>query len=110
MNEAVFRPLGMMSSSYVWRPDYEPRAATGHDFNGQPTDKRKPKDANVAWTLHTTAADNGKGLKPATLRALERPQVAVDPECASCIDRGPKELSKNVFWGFQSAFKVQLRG
>jgi hypothetical protein len=62
----------------------------------------------VAYTLHTTAADyarfvealiNGKGLKPATLRELKLPQVAVDPECASCTDRAPKELSKNVFWG-----------
>lgn len=108
MREAVFTPLGMASSSYVWRPDYDARAATGHDYSGQPTDKRKPKDANVAYTLHTTAADyarfvealiNGKGLKSATLREMERPQVAVDPECASCTDRAPKELSKNVFWG-----------
>lgn len=108
MREAVFRPLGMTSSSYVWRPDYDSRTATGHDFSGQPTDKRKPKDANVAYTLHTTAADyarfvealiNGKGLKRATFREMERPQVAVDPECASCTDRAPKELSKNVFWG-----------
>ena len=108
MSEAVFTPLGMTSSSYVWRPDYDSRAATGHDFSGQPTDKRKPKDANVAYTLHTTAADyarfvealmNGKGLKPATLSELERPQVAVDPECADCKDRAPKQLSKSVFWG-----------
>src|SRR6185312_6748161 len=108
MSEAVFRPLGMASSSYVWRPDYDSRTATGHDFSGQPTDKRKPKEANVAYTLHTTAADyarfvealiNRKGLKRATLRELERPQVAVDPECASCTNRAPKELSKNVFWG-----------
>ena len=108
MTEAVFTPLGMASSSYVWRPDYDARTAIGHDFSGQPTNKRKPKDANVAYTLHTTAADyarfvealiNGKGLKPATLREMERPQVAVDPECVDCKDRAPKELSKNVFWG-----------
>ena len=108
MSEAVFTPLGMANSSYVWRPDYDARTATGHDYSGQPTDKRKPKDANAAYTLHTTAADyarflealiNGKGLKATTLRELERPQVAVDPECADCIDRAPKELSKNVFWG-----------
>jgi CubicO group peptidase (beta-lactamase class C family) len=108
MNEAVFTPLGMASSSYAWRPDYDSRTATGHDFSAKPTDKRKPKDANAAWSLHTTAADyarflealiDGKGLKPATLQELERPQVAVDPECVSCTDRTPKELSKNVFWG-----------
>src|SRR5690349_19949797 len=42
---------------------------------------------------------NGKGLKSSTLHEMERPQVAVDPECANCTDHAPKELSKNVFWG-----------
>jgi len=119
MTEAVFTPLAMTSSSYVWRPDYDSRTATGHDYSGQPTDKRKPKDGNVAWSMHTTAGDyarflealmNGKGLKPATLREMERPQVAVDPECANCTDRAPKELSKNVFFGLGVAIQQTKEG
>jgi CubicO group peptidase (beta-lactamase class C family) len=119
MSEAVFTPLGMASSSYLWRPDYEARTATGHDYSGQPTGKRKPKDANVAWSLQTTASDygrflealiNGEGLKPATLRELERPQVAVDPECVDCIDRAPKELSKSVFWGLGMGIQKTIDG
>ena len=119
MNEAVFTPLGMASSSYVWRPEYDARTATGHDFSGQPTDKNKPKNANVAYTLHTTAADyalflealiNGRGLKPSTLREMERPQVAVDPECANCTDRAPKELSKNLFFGLGVAIQQTKDG
>jgi len=108
MREAVFEPLGMTSSSYVWRADYETTAASGHDANGAPVGPPKATDANAAASLTTTTHDYalfveavmaGRGLKPATLREMERPQIAVDPECTNCTDRVPKELSKTVFWG-----------
>jgi CubicO group peptidase (beta-lactamase class C family) len=108
MTEAVFVPLHMTSSSYVWRPDYEARTATPHDGAGQPGDKWKPNEPTAAATLQTTASDytlfveallNGTGLKPETLREMEKPQVAVDPECRNCTGRAPKDLSKSIFWG-----------
>jgi CubicO group peptidase (beta-lactamase class C family) len=108
MTEAVFQPLGMTSSSYVWRADYDTRTATGHDGAGQPGEKFKPKEANAASSLHTTAGDyalffeallNGTGLKRTTQQEMERPQIAVDPECTNCTERQPKELSKSLFWG-----------
>ena len=108
MTEAVFTPLGMTSSSYVWRPDFDALTATGHDSGGKPTELWKPKEAGAASTLNTTAKDyalfveavlNGKGLKPATLHEMETPQIALDPECRICIKREPKQLSKNLFWG-----------
>lgn len=108
MAEAVFVPLRMKSSSYVWRDDYDRRTATGHDADGQTREKSRPKEANAAASLHTTAADyalfvdavmKGTGLKPKTVREMETRQIAVDPECTNCTDRAPKELSRNVFWG-----------
>jgi len=108
MMQLVFTPLGMASSSYVWREDFDERTATGHDGDVTPQDLWKPKDAGAASTLNTTAHDyalfvaailNGAGLKPATLREMETPQIAVDPECTNCTDRTPKQLSKNIFWG-----------
>lgn len=108
LSEAVFVPLGMNSSSYIWRPDYDDRTATGHDADGHPVDIDKPKDANAAASLHTTAADyaifvdtvlTGKGLRPETFKQMEAPQIAVDPTCTNCTDRIPKELSKELFWG-----------
>jgi CubicO group peptidase (beta-lactamase class C family) len=108
MTEAVFRPLGMTSSSYVWRPDFDALTATGHDSDGKPVELWKPKEAGAASTLNTTAKDyalfveavlNGKGLKSATLHEMETPQIALDPECRICIKREPKQLSKNLFWG-----------
>jgi CubicO group peptidase (beta-lactamase class C family) len=108
MREAVFTPLGMTSSSYVWRPDFDGLTATGHDSDGKPVELWKPKEALAASTLNTTAEDygrfveavlNGKGLTPATLREMETPQIALDPECRICIKHEPKRLSKNLFWG-----------
>ena len=108
MAEAVFVPLRMKSSSYVWRDDYDARTATGHDGDGQTREKSRPKEANAAASLHTTARDyalfvdavmKGTGLKPKTVRQMETPQIAVDPECTNCTDRAPQELSRNVFWG-----------
>jgi CubicO group peptidase (beta-lactamase class C family) len=106
--EAVFVPLGMTSSSYVWRPDFDALTATGHDSDGKPVELWKPKEAGAASTLNTTAKDyalfvdavlNGKGLKRSTLREMETPQVALDPTCRICIKQEPKQLSKNLFWG-----------
>ena len=119
MTEAVFVPLGMKSSSYVWRPDYDARTATGHDASGQPGEKWKPNEAVSASSLHTTAADyalfvealmNGTGLKPQTLREMERPQIAVDPTCTNCTEREPKELSKRVFWGLGIGIQETRQG
>jgi CubicO group peptidase (beta-lactamase class C family) len=108
MTEAVFAPLGMTSSSYVWKPEFDALTATGHDGDGKPEKKWKPDEAGAASTLNTTAKDyalfvaavlNGVGLKASTLREMETPQIALDPECRICIKKEPKELSKNLFWG-----------
>ena len=108
MTEAVFVPLGMTSSSYVWRPDFDALTATGHDSDGKPVELWKPKEAGAASTLNTTAKDyalfvdavlNGKGLKRSMLREMETPQVALDPACRICIKQEPKQLSKHLFWG-----------
>jgi len=119
MSEAVFTPLGMTSSSYVWRGGYDSSTATGHDVDQQPRDKSKPKEPNAAASLQTTARDyatfldallNGKGLKPATLHEMEKPQIAVDPECTNCTDRAPNELSKSVFWGLGIGIQETSQG
>ncbi len=119
MNEAVFQPLGMTSSSYVWRSDYDARTATGHDASGQPGEKNKPEQANAAFSLHTTAGDyalfveallHGTGLNRKTLKEMERPQVPVDPECTNCTDRVPRKLSQSVFWGLGVGIQETTEG
>jgi CubicO group peptidase (beta-lactamase class C family) len=119
MSEAVFRPLGMASSSYVWQPEFDARTALPHDAAGQTGEKSKPKDANAASSLHTTAGDyaifveallNGTGLSSKTWKEMEKPQVAVDPECTNCTERVPKELSKSVFWGLGIGIQQTAEG
>ena len=108
MNAAVFTPLGMTSSGYVWRSDFDARTATGYDSAGKPDKLWKPTEALAASSLNTTARDfalfveavlNGRGLKAATLREMETPVIALDPECRICVKQEPKQLSKNLFWG-----------
>lgn len=56
-NREVFEPLGMTKSSYVWRDDYEQLSASPHDITGRALEKNKPREANAAASLHTTASD-----------------------------------------------------
>ena len=119
MTEAVFTPLGMTSSSYVWRDDFDSLTANGHDPDGQAADKYKPKEPNTASSLQTTARDYaafldallaGKGLKPATFREMETPQIAVNPDCTNCTERVPQQLSKSVFWGLGIGIQETAQG
>ncbi len=119
MTETVFEPLGMSRSSYIWRSDFDALTAIGHDADGKPTPVEKPKEAGAASTLNTTAKDyalfveavlNRKGLKPGTLREMETPQIALDPECRICIKRQPTQLSKNLFWGLGWGIQRTDRG
>lgn len=110
MKQLVFEPLGMTSSSYVWRADYQTTKATGHDFGGNAGKRREPKDANAAASLQTTSLDyakfmiavmNGAGLKKSTSTAMLSPQMKVDEGCSNCVNRPPTgKLSTNIFWGF----------
>jgi len=109
MQEAVFGPLGMKHSSYVWNPAFESKVAVGHDVGGTPADLWKADQANAAASLETTAEDYAlfldavlqkKGLKPATLRDMEASQIAVDTGCSNCVEGTPSgKLSTKIFWG-----------
>lgn len=109
MKQLVFEPLGMKSSSYIWRPDYESLKATGHDFSGAAGQKRKPQEANAASTLQTTALDyakfmiavmNGSGLKKPTSAAMLSQQIKVDEGCSNCVNKPPTgKMSPFISWG-----------
>lgn len=108
MKKAVFDPLGMANSSYIWQERYAPLKAFGHNQAGGVTVQRQVKEANVAGSLNTTAADyakfviaimNGTGLKKETAKMMLTPQVKVDEECGNCIGRGSGKLSPYISWG-----------
>jgi CubicO group peptidase (beta-lactamase class C family) len=75
--------------------------------------------ANAAGSLNTTTRDyarflqailSGEGLKPETLREMETPQIAVDPDCFICTDHAPKRLSENLFWGLGWSIEKNASG
>jgi CubicO group peptidase (beta-lactamase class C family) len=120
MQEAVFGPLGMKHSSYVWNPAFESEVAVGHDVAGTPVDLFKAEQANAAASLSTTAEDyakfldavlSGKGLQPDTLREMEAQQIAVDPACSNCVEGTPSgKLSTSIFWGLGFGIEQTAEG
>jgi len=59
----VLNPFGMSMSGYIWNPDYEARAAQGHDSDGRIRSPRRRASAvdaaryAAAGGLHTTATE-----------------------------------------------------
>jgi len=108
MAREVFRPLGMSDSSYTWRADYVSRKAFGYDESGRRRERREPREAHAASTLHTTVEDyarfveamlSGEGLKRATWRAMTTPVVAVDSTCVVCGNKPAGPPSEALAWG-----------
>ncbi|HEY4357656.1 MAG TPA: serine hydrolase [Acidobacteriaceae bacterium] len=108
MQEQVFTPLGMTASSYIAEPAAAEHFSTAYSADGKAVPLFQSKTANAAASLNTSAHDYalfleailaGRGLKPATLRQMETPQIAVDPECTNCTTRVPKKLATDLFWG-----------
>jgi CubicO group peptidase (beta-lactamase class C family) len=107
MQEVVFTPLSMNDSTYISLPG--PTVTSGYSPALKPRGPIESKDGNAAASLLTNAHDyalfveailSGRGLKPATLRQMETPQIAVDPNCTNCADHpAPTTLSKEIFWG-----------
>lgn len=62
MAGAVFQPLGMDNSSYVWNERIAPHLLPGTKANGGPRSALALTTPVAAFSLHTTAADLGKFL------------------------------------------------
>lgn len=84
----VFAPLGMNSSTLVYREEYQDRLAMRHRMLGEPIDRRPDPaaPANAAASLLTTAGDygrflgtalRGEGLSASSWKAMLEPQIEV---------------------------------
>lgn len=107
IKRTVFDPLGMKSSSLVWREEYEALKIVRHNAAGVPTGRNKPEKANAAASLHTTARDyglflaavlRGGGLRRPAARRFWSPQVWVG-ERTNATAAPPRQLSREVGWG-----------
>jgi len=109
MRRTVFEPLGMTSSSYVWQSRYESLKVYNHGLLGDLAGRRTPWRANAAASLHTTAEDYarfvaavlaGKGLRPATARALMTPQSRPDERGINTATAAPTgRFAQSLAWG-----------
>ncbi len=109
MRRTVFEPLGMTSSSYVWQSRYETLKVYNHSLLGDLAGRRTPWRANAAASLHTTAEDyarfvsavlTGKGLRPATTRALMTPQSRPDERGINTATAAPTgRFAPSLAWG-----------
>ena len=109
MRRAVFDPLGMTSSSYVWQSRYESLKVYNHSLLGDLAGRRTPWRANAAASLHTTAEDYarfvaavvaGRGLRPATARALMSPQSRPDERGINTATAAPTgRFAPSLAWG-----------
>lgn len=115
MRETVFEPLGMRSSSYVWREAYDTLKTYGHGVAGEVSGRNRSFEPNAAASLETTAADyarfvsavvRGECLTEETARAMLAPQVWVDARCAVCVGRDPGPTSTELAWGLGWALEV----
>ncbi|MBL0048070.1 MAG: beta-lactamase family protein [Bacteroidetes bacterium] len=57
MQETIFTPLQMNSSSYTWQAQFENDYCLGHTSKGETYEKDKDNDARAASTLETTFDD-----------------------------------------------------
>lgn len=88
LRRTLLEPLGMKSSSHVWRPEFGQTAAAGHDDTGKVKSERKLyQKPNAAYSLYTTPReyalwllemmrverDAPHSLKPETLRLMLTP-------------------------------------
>lgn len=116
--EIVFEPLGMTSSSYVWRPDFEASTAIPHDKNRVAQPKKK-RDAMAAYSLQTTAHDyalfltalmTGQGLRKDILAEMARPQTRVPADCTVECFAKPAALAPHLAWGLGVGLEETAQG
>jgi CubicO group peptidase (beta-lactamase class C family) len=108
MNELVFLPLKMTSTSYVWQNDYESLKVYPHDYLGLTTERIRPAEADAGRSIHTTSSDYAKFLRSllnkdllqtAYYKQMMDPLVPVEEDCSECPEKGRRKLSKEISWG-----------
>ncbi len=86
MQEQIFGPYGMKTSSYTWQTRFERDYAVGHRTDGTVYPKDKDNAARAPSTLETTTADyarfmeavlRGEGLRQASWQEIFSPQVRI---------------------------------
>jgi CubicO group peptidase (beta-lactamase class C family) len=100
VEQLVLAPLGMTDSSLVWQKRFAATRAEPHNSALVPRLAFKPGEANVAYSLQTTAADYARFLLAELRgeRAWLRPQIAVRHRGHECLEPHPDDVETGVAW------------
>jgi D-alanyl-D-alanine-carboxypeptidase/D-alanyl-D-alanine-endopeptidase len=117
MEEKLFRPLGMNSSAYSWKPEFEKNYCYGHEKDGKVLPKDKDNAPRSASTLETTLDDYSlfvtavlqkEILSPASWKILFTPQIRLRSKLqmqplswldSTVTDNDKIKLSYGLGWG-----------
>jgi CubicO group peptidase (beta-lactamase class C family) len=119
--EKIFKPFGMMRTSFLWQPAFESDYALGHDFNGDTIAKQRFHNEYAAGSMETTIGDysrfmvaalQGKRLSEKAKQEMFSPQIAIyskrqfdELNADSTSDNKSIHLSYGLGWGlFTSPF------
>jgi CubicO group peptidase (beta-lactamase class C family) len=121
MQELVFKPLGMVHSSYVWGSSHDERAATGHDHLGYASPSLRELTLPEAASLYTTPEEYARfvcamfapGTDPGHLTRkwrdeMLRPQVHLSKALAWGLGWGLQQTEDGLafwHWGDNPGFK-----
>jgi len=129
MEEQVLIPLGMTQSGFVWKPAFDAQTALPHEASGKVEAKGKPGQANMAYSLHTTAEDyarfllailTAKGLKAVIIDQMLSPQTqlptrfsgdSLSPSLSWGLGFGLEKAGDTLYfwhWGDNGAFKCYV--
>lgn len=85
--ERVFKPVGMVRTSYVWKKEFADDVAFGYDSTGQKLKRKIRSKANAAGSIETTIADysrfieavmQGRGLIDSVKKKMISPQIPIN--------------------------------
>jgi CubicO group peptidase (beta-lactamase class C family) len=119
---ALFGPLGLEHTSFVWTREMEPFQASGHDTLGRVLAKTQYIHPNAAYTLYTSAEDYAKiicsllgsnqvddhSLSAVSVYEMMKHQVQVDVR--SPVNRPGRALGLGVYWGLGWAIDSTTSG
>lgn len=102
--DRVFIPMGMASSSLVWKEEFGAVVAVGHSATGAPFDKFVPTEANAAYSLHTTPSDYARFL------AHVLAGQGLSAEAVSEMNSLQADAEEGVSWGLGWGRELTARG
>ncbi len=93
----LFTPLGMSSTSFLWREELEPLAAHGYEAEG-PVVQWRPTRTNAAYGVRTTPQDYAR-LVEAILNPVENHPDRLGRASVEAMLTPEVEAADGVWWG-----------